>query len=460
MALRWRLTLWLSVILVAVLVIAGVVIHAILQNHLYGEVEDHLQLHTAEAQSILAGTDPGPEEYNAACSCVPSLDDFGTPGIYIRLIDEDGQVLGTSDNLGERDLPVSPFLLETVFAGEAGLDTIVTEDGTRVRVMGSSLPIVSGALLLEVGQSLQHVDAAMNQVRWALLGSILVALALAIVSGGVLIRRALSTVSSIAETAQRIESSSDLSQRVAYEGPMDEVGQLATTFDHMIDHLERAFASHKHFIADASHDLRSPLTVLQGNLDLLKRNMSDEDRKESLRAMEAETQKMSRIVDDLLLLADVESGQIERLESVPLKEVLLEGYERGRQLSGGRNIVMGRQEDVAVPGDALRLKRLLCNLVDNAVRYTPEDSTITLSLFRDNGWARLEVADDGPGIGPEHLPHVFERFYMADKSRSRAAGGNGLGLAIVKAIAEQHGGTVTATSTPGKGSTFTAWLEV
>jgi heavy metal sensor kinase len=449
MALRWRLTLWLSVILVAVLVIAGVVIHAILQNHLYGEVEDHLQLHTAEAQSILAGTDPGPEEYNAACSCVPSLDDFGTPGIYIRLIDEDGQVLGTSDNLGERDLPVSPFLLETVFAGEAGLDTIVTEDGTRVRVMGSSLPIVSGALLLEVGQSLQHVDAAMNQVRWALLGSILVALALAIVSGGVLIRRALSTVSSIAETAQRIESSSDLSQRVAYEGPMDEVGQLATTFDHMIDHLERAFASHKHFIADASHDLRSPLTVLQGNLDLLKRNMSDEDRKESLRAMEAETQKMSRIVDDLLLLADVESGQIERLESVPLKEVLLEGYERGRQLSGGRNIVMGRQEDVAVPGDALRLKRLLCNLVDNAVRYTPEDSTITLSLFRDNGWARLEVADDGPGIGPEHLPHVFERFYMADKSRSRAAGGNGLGLAIVKAIAEQHGGTVTATSTPG-----------
>jgi heavy metal sensor kinase len=460
MALRWRLTLWLSVILVAVLVIAGVVIHAILQNHLYGEVEDHLQLHTAEAQSILAGTDPGPEEYNAACSCVPSLDDFGTPGIYIRLIDEDGQVLGTSDNLGERDLPVSPFLLETVFAGEAGLDTIVTEDGTRVRVMGSSLPIVSGALLLEVGQSLQHVDAAMNQVRWALLGSILVALALAIVSGGVLIRRALSTVSSIAETAQRIESSSDLSQRVAYEGPMDEVGQLATTFDHMIDHLERAFASHKHFIADASHDLRSPLTVLQGNLDLLKRNMSDEDRKESLRAMEAETQKMSRIVDDLLLLADVESGQIERLESVPLKEVLLEGYERGRQLSGGRNIVMGRQEDVAVPGDALRLKRLLCNLVDNAVRYTPEDSTITLSLFRDNGWARLEVADDGPGIGPEHLPHVFERFYMADKSRSRAAGGNGLGLAIVKAIAEQHGGTVTATSTPGRGSTFTAWLEV
>lgn len=460
MALRWRLTLWLSVILVAVLVIAGVVIHAILQNHLYGEVEDHLQLHTAEAQSILAGTDPGPEEYNAACSCVPSLDDFGTPGIYIRLIDEDGQVLGTSDNLGERDLPVSPFLLETVFAGEAGLDTIVTEDGTRVRVMGSSLPIVSGALLLEVGQSLQHVDAAMNQVRWALLGSILVALALAIVSGGVLIRRALSTVSSIAETAQRIESSSDLSQRVAYEGPMDEVGQLATTFDHMIDHLERAFASHKHFIADASHDLRSPLTVLQGNLDLLKRNMSDEDRKESLRAMEAETQKMSRIVDDLLLLADVESGQIERLESVPLKEVLLEGYERGRQLAGGRNIVVRRQEDVAVPGDALRLKRLLCNLVDNAVRYTPEDSTITLSLFQDNGWARLEVADDGPGIGPEHLPHVFERFYMADKARSRAAGGNGLGLAIVKAIAEQHGGTVTATSTPGRGSTFTAWLEV
>ncbi len=455
------MTLWFSVILCAVLVLTGVAIHTILQRQLYNEVDNHLALYTAEARSILdTGDDPEPADYNAMCSCVPALNDFGSPGIYVRLIDQNGDVLGKSDNVGELNLPVSPFLVETGFAREAALDTIVASDGTRVRVMGSTLPLRNGVLLLEIGQSLQPVDAAMSQVMWALLGSILVALALAIVSGGILIRRALSPVASITDTAQGIESSSDLSQRVGHDGPMDEIGQLATTFDHMIEHLERVFDSQKHFIADASHDLRSPLTVLRGNLDLLKRDLKETDRKESLRAMEAETQKMSKIVDDLLLLAEVESGQLERLEQVPLKEVLLEGSERGRQLAEGRNVVIGRREDISVTGDAHHLKRLLGNLVDNAIRYTPEGGTITLSLFRDDGWARLEVTDDGIGIGPKHLPHVFERFYMADKARSRSAGGSGLGLAIAKAIAEQHGGKITATSTPGKGSTFTTWLEL
>ncbi len=455
------MTLWFSIVLCAILVLTGVAIHTILQRSLYNEVDDHLRLHTADAQNLLdVGDNPGLVDYNAACSCYPAVNDFGSPGIFLRLIDQDGNVVGTSDNLGQLVLPVDPSLLERGFAGEAAIDTIVADDGTRIRVMASRLQVRNGVVLLEIGQSLGTVDATMSQVMWVLLGSILVALAVAIVFGGILIRRALFAVSSITDTAQRIESSSDLSQRVGYSGPMDEIGRLATTFDHMIDQLEKVFASHKNFIADASHDLRSPLTVLQGNLDLLKRDLAEDDRKESLRAMGDETRKMSKIVDDLLLLAEVESGEIERLETVSLKEVLLESYERGRQLGGSRNVVIGREEDISVAGDAHRLKLLLGNLVDNAIRYTPEEGTITLSLFRDNGWARLEVTDDGIGISPEHLPHVFERFYMADKARSRSAGGSGLGLAIARAIAERHGGKVTATSTPGKGSTFTTWLKI
>ncbi len=462
MAIRWRLTLWFSVILCAVLVLTGVVIHTILQHNLYNEVDDHLRLHTAEAQAVFdTGGDPDPADYNAICSCVPAaVDDFGSPGLYVRLIDEQGNVVGQSDNLGGLDLPQSPSLLEQGLAGDLAFDTIEAPNGTRVRVMVSPLQFRNGVLLLEVGQSLQPVDAAMGQVMWALLGSILAALALAIASGGILIRRALAPVVGITNTARSIEASSDLGRRVGYAGPKDEIGQLAVTFDHMIGRLEKAFEAHKHFIADASHDLRSPLTVLRGNLDLLKRDLSEEDRKESLRAMEAEAQKMSKIVDDLILLAEVESGQVERTESVALKEVLLEGYERGLHLAGRRKVVLGRQESISVPGDTHRLKRMLGNLVDNAIRYTPEGGTITLSLFRDDGWARLEVTDDGIGIAPEHLPHIFERFYMADKARSRSAGGSGLGLAIVKAIAEQHGGRVTAASEPGKGSTFTAWLKL
>jgi two-component system OmpR family sensor kinase len=462
MPIRWRLTLWFSVILCAILVLTGVVIHTILQHNLYSEVDDHLRLHTIEAEDVFnTADDPTPADYNAICSCVPAtVDDFGSPGIYVRLIDQQGNVVGQSDNLGGLDLPESPSLLEQGLAGKVAFDTIEAPNGTRVRVMASPLQFRNGVLLLELGQSLQPVDAAMAQVMWALLGSILAALALAIASSGILIRRALAPVVGITNTARSIEASSDLGRRVGYTGPKDEIGQLATTFDHMIERLEKAFEAHKHFIADASHDLRSPLTVLRGNLDLLKRNLGEEDRKESLRAMEAEAHKMSKIVDDLILLAEVESGQLERTESVALKEVLMEGYERGRQLAGKHNVVLGRQESISVPGDAHRLKRLLGNLVDNAIRYTPEGGTITLSLFRDDGWARLEVTDDGIGIAPEHLPHIFERFYMADKARSRSAGGSGLGLAIVKAIAEHHGGKVTAASEPGKGSTFTTWLKL
>ena len=129
-------------------------------------------------------------------------------------------------------------------------------------------------------------------------------------------------------------------------------------------------------------------------------------------------------------------------------------------MAGDRKIVVERQEDISIRGDTHRLKQLFTNLVDNAVKYTPDGGTITMSLFSKGDWACLEVADDGIGIAPEHLPHVFERFYMGEKARSRANGGSGLGLAIVKAIAEQHGGAVTVTSIPGKGSTFTAWLKL
>jgi signal transduction histidine kinase len=226
----------------------------------------------------------------------------------------------------------------------------------------------------------------------------------------------------------------------------------------MIGHLHRVFESQKNFIADASHDLRGPLTVIRGNLDLLKRNLNNQERQESLRAMEIETDRMGELVNDLLLLAEVESEQMERQGIVSLREILLTGLKRAQQMGGNRKVVIDQQEDLSVRGDVYRLSQLLGNLIDNAIKYTTEGGTITLSLFRDGDWARMEVADTGVGIAPEHLPHVFDRFYRVDKARTRAKGGSGLGLAIVRGIAEQHGGKVTVMSDSGKGSTFTVWL--
>jgi signal transduction histidine kinase len=247
---------------------------------------------------------------------------------------------------------------------------------------------------------------------------------------------------------------------VGYTGPRDEIGELATTFDHMIEHLDKVFQSQRYFVGDASHELRGPLTVIRGNLDLLKRKLSEEERRESLNAIERESIRMSRIVDDLLLLAEVESGQTTQQQEVPLRNILSEEVARARNLAGERKIIVERQEDLAVKGDAQRLRQLLANLVDNAIKYAPDEGTIKHSLFQDGPWARLEVADTGIGITPEQLPHIFDRFYRVDKARTRASGGTGLGLAIVKGIAEQHDGKVTVASQPDKGSTFTVWLKL
>lgn len=461
MPIRWRLTLQFALILCAILILSGVVLHILLQRYLNNQVDDNLKVYSARVHGTLKPLEIlEPLDYRVIHSKLPPINEFASPGIYIQLLGRNGKVVVKSDNLGEQELPVNPVLIEKGFAGEVVIQTVAAGDTARVRIMVSPLYLKDQTLLLEAAQSLKHIDATMSQVRWAVIASILVALILATALGSFMVRSALWPVSRITQTARSIETSSDLSQRVAHKGPMDEIGQLAATFDHLIERLDRIFQSQKYFVADASHELRGPLTVIRGNLDLLKRNLSEKDRQESLRAIEAETTRMVKIVSALLLLAEVELGRLELKETVALKNIISGELERVRSFTGNRQIVIGRQEDLLVKGDAQRLSQLLGNLIDNAIKYTPEKGTITISLFRDKEWVRLEVADTGIGIAPEHIPQIFDRFYRVDKARSKSGGGTGLGLAIVKGIAEQHGGKVTVTSEPGKGSVFTIWLKL
>jgi signal transduction histidine kinase len=460
MPIRWRLTLWFALILCVILIFSGIVLHFLLQRYLGDQIDDNLKVHSARIHGTLNPQEiPDPLDYDVIHSKLPPINEFTSPGTYIQLIDQNGNVVVKSDSLGEQELPVNLSLIEQGFAGEVVIQTVAAGEGARVRIMVSPLHLKDQVLLLEVAQSMNLIETTMSQVRWALLASILLALILATVSGGMIVRSALSPVSLITRTAHRIENSADLNRRVDYRGPKDEIGSLAATFDHMIEHLNHVFQSQKHFIADASHELRSPLTVIRGNLDLLKRNLSEKDRSESRCVIEAETVRMEHIVNDLLVLAEIESDQLNRQEPVSLKEILLSELERSQSLAGNRKIVKGRQEDLKVRGNVQRLKQLLSNLVDNAIKYTPKGGIITLSLFQDGDWARLEVVDTGIGIAHEHLSHIFDRFYRVDKARSRVNEGTGLGLAIVQEIAEQHGGKATVTSEVSKGSTFIVWLR-
>lgn len=460
MGIRWRLTLWFALLVAGILLLSGLVSHLLLQNYLSQEIDDNLRVYSAKVHGTLDPLEvPQPVDFHVIHGNLPQLNEFTSPGLYLQIMGSDGTIAVKSQSLGDRELPVDPLLVGKGFKGLAGIGTVAAGDGARIRMMVSPLYLSNETLLLEVGQSLQSYDATMRWLRLALFGGVFAALALTTVLGWAVVRRALSPVKQMTGIARAIEAGPDLSRRVDYHGPADEIRELASTFDSMLGKLDRAFHLQKRFVEDASHELRTPLTVIQGNLDLLNLGLNGEDRDECLRAMRAEAARMRRIVDDLLVLAEIAGGQVNRQESVNLGEVLLDGLERGHRLANGRKIVLGRHEPVVVKGDAHKLKQALGNLVDNAVKYTPAEGTVTLSLIRDGEWARIEVRDTGAGIAVGHLPHLFERFYRVDKARSRAGGGTGLGLAIVKEIAESLGGRVSVASENGKGSTFTMWLR-
>jgi two-component system OmpR family sensor kinase len=420
-----------------------------------------LRIYSARVHGTLH-SDPtqGPLDYNVIHSNLPAINEFSSPGTFIQLIDSNGKVVVKSDNLGDLELPVNPSLIDKGFSGFVDIQTVSAGEDARVRIMVSPLYTVDQTLLLEVAQSLKPIDLAMSQLRLAIIIGGILGLILTGALGALLVRRALAPVQRITKIARSIEQEPNLDRRVGYSGPMDEIGELATTFDFMIERLNKLFESQKRFVADASHELRTPLTVIQGNIDLLKRNLGEQDRRESLKSIESESKRMTHIANDLLLLAEIEAGQKGKIEEISLKDIVLEEIHRVENTSGNRIIQTGRLENLTLKGDLYKLKQLLSNLVDNAVKYTGEEGKITISVFRLNERAYLEVSDDGIGIAPEHLPYLFNRFYRVDKQNSRSREGTGLGLAIVKEVAEQHGGKVSVISEPGKGSLFRVEFKI
>jgi signal transduction histidine kinase len=294
---------------------------------------------------------------------------------------------------------------------------------------------------------------------------------LAVVAGGtavaaigsfVVADRALRPVAAMTQTARAIAASRGFARRLEDTGGKDELGRLARTFNEMLSSLEEAYRLQQRFVADAAHELRAPLTAILGNLDLLSRasGMSAEERSEALEYADAEARRLSRIVSELLTLARADAGQRLEKRPVDLDRVLLDALADMRTVARGRRLEVENFEPAVVQGDADRLKQLLVNLMDNALKYSPSDALVTIELRNSFGEAILTVRDDGIGISADDLPHVFERFYRADPARSRDPGGTGLGLAIAKWIVEQHEGAISIESSTGLGATVTVRLPL
>lgn len=342
----------------------------------------------------------------------------------------------------------------------AGWTTLKGPGGALVRVLrdpilvkGSDAP--AGILVLAASQSAAISSGTLSLLKDIALAS-LIGLAFATTVGFVAVRRTLRPLEHMAREVESIQETDDLSKRVSGNGPSDEVGRLAEAFDRMLGRLQEAFLGQRRFLSDASHELRTPMTVVRGQLELLAMDVQSVAGRRSMSIAVEELDRMGRIVEDLLLLARLDEGMPLARETVEVELVVGEALLRG-MLTGHGDVRVGVPPALSVLADPDRLLQVLTNLITNAVRHGG-GSLISIKASQDGDVVHIEVGDRGPGIAPGDLPHVFERLYRGSKARSESPSGAGLGLAIAKSLVEAMGGTIGVTSRLGAGTTFTVTL--
>jgi signal transduction histidine kinase len=387
------------------------------------------------------------------------------PGRWTQTRNPDGTLAARSADLSDTTLPLGDAGLKTVQSGATWFETTRLDDEP---LMIYSQPILVQnriVRIVQVAASLQEREQSLATLRAILaIGSGLVILA-AFAIGWAIAGTALNPIHRITHTAQAIGAERDFSRRVQHTGPNDEIGQLAITFNAMLTELESAFRqieqslhTQRRFVADASHELRTPLTTLRGNIELLRRDppLDASERAEILTDTKDETERLIRLVNQLLVLARADAGHALRREPVALAPLIEDVGRQCKLLAPDRAIQMDIARDATVLGDRDALKQVLLILVDNALAHTPAPAAIEVKTALSDTRVSIAVRDTGPGIAPEILPHIFERFFRADLSRSR--GGAGLGLAIAQELIQAQGGALTVASQIGSGSTFTVAL--
>ncbi|HZQ06653.1 MAG TPA: HAMP domain-containing sensor histidine kinase [Anaerolineae bacterium] len=467
MSIRTRLTLWYVGLLALLLIVFGAVLYATVYFTSYQEVDRSLQQRATDIQASLTTVLSIQEDPWAVLRrgglVLPTADVFATGDIYVQLSTIDGTILSRSENLGNQRLVIPQDQLDRVKNGQA-VPSDFTVNRTRLRAYVAPIVTRTGQVVgfIELAQSLRQVDTTLRDLATLIIIIIATGLATAAVGGWFIAGNILEPIDRVTRTAQKITRARDLGRRIEVPTKIDEVGRLALTFNEMLSRIEDLFRAQQRFVADVSHELRSPLTAVRGNLDLLKRGAVDdpEERAQVIDAIDSETARMSRLVSDLLLLARQDSGVPMARHPIELDTLLLEVYRQAQVIAKGVKVTLGEEDQAIIVGDRDRLKQVLLNLVDNAIKYTPQGGEVTLSLVKDEEWVKIAVQDTGIGIAAENIPNLFDRFYRVDKARSRDAGGTGLGLAIAKSVVDAHNGKITVESQLGKGSTFTVWLPL
>ncbi len=456
MPLRLRLTLVYVVLLAGSLAALSLSVYTITASRISDSVDERLKLQGSAVILALTPIDPPLSVETMRENQWLRLDNEASSGILFQVRSLDESVVYSSFPPGSLNLP-----LPDMATLEKPTLVTATVRGQRFRIQYQ--PITEGGETLGsvvTGQSLKDRDEALNQIRTTLIFGGIVVLLITNVPAYLLAGRVLEPVRRVSRLARDIERTADFSRRVPASAAGDEMAELTGTFNSMIKRVERTLETQKAFLADSSHELRRPLTVLRTNIDILRDpSLSTEERGVCLREMRAEAEAMSRLLSDLLLLSREGRQEIAKAP-VDWSSACEEAAARLRAQDSRHELVAKIKAGARIEGDEKRLGQMLWNLLENAAEYTPEGGRIELRLRLLDGLARLEVRDTGIGISEEDLPHIFDRFYRGQEARATSSEGSGLGLAIVKYIVEAHDGTVKVTSQPGRGTTFVVDLPV
>jgi heavy metal sensor kinase len=465
---RLQLTLWFTCVFALLLFLAGVFLYLHLEFSLGKSLDAAIQAHAQQLANDITYRD-GKIRVHDATADLPGFDrEIGQQQhlshgdinyeILVRLLDAHGRPIHATPAFLNLKVPAAS--VSQPLQGQPWQDTITTVDGDQVRLYSRALSADGRTYgIIQVGQSLEDVHETLHHIaeELLLLGSVVIIIGA--FGSYWLASRALIPIHSLIRTARSIKGG-DLSQRVPVPQAQDELRFLAVTLNEMLESLDHTFARQRRFVADASHELRTPVAVIRSTTDVaLLHASTQQDYISVLSNVNLEAERLSKLINDLLALARGDEGKTKfEREPVQLDQLvdIVAANAEPLALEHGITIERGILEPVTILGDEARLIQMVMNLIDNAILYTNRGGTVIVAVTWKQGQASISIQDSGVGIPPEHLPHIFERFYRVDPARTRTEGGSsGLGLAIVEWIVRVHKGTIVVDSQPGRGTVFT-----
>jgi two-component system OmpR family sensor kinase len=458
---KWRLTLWYGGVLSLILIIFASGIFIYFKNSLQDSIDAKIRS-IGEVLSSSMTEAHGASVFGNFERYLENVLGRKPKGKFIQIMDTSGRIGAKMSDIEGEALPTSFNALERAMRGEIVYETI---ERTKPRLRMVTIPIMDNKKItsvVQVGTSLEDFDETIRKLLLIMIISIPTSIIVTIVVGYFMAKKALRPVDQIRRAAVKI-SSSNLDEKIDITGRRDELGRLAETFNAMIGRLKDAFQRINQFSIDVSHELKTPLTILKGETEVaLRKEREKDDYRKLLLSNLEEIDRMSCIIDDLLLLSKADTKEIKlNIEEVALRDLIMDVCMNMKVVADKKSVELqiSELEDVRLKGDELKLRRMLLNVVENGIKYSHVGGKVSVSSFINDGYALIDVKDNGIGISEDDIKYVFDRFYRADRSRKRESG-SGLGLSISRWIAGAHKGSIEVKSQPAQGSVFTIKLPI